>query len=138
MNPVETKTEAFHAWIKLHPNFSHTTPLPRRVEEGLAQLVAFLFLDGMETIDTDNYINEKGQQGPRGGDIGDNPRNVPEEEEDSGIPSEARLRQYFKFCIETDESVYGQGFRAAALAYAKLGIHELLYYVALNQDFPPM
>ena len=50
-----------------------------------------------------------------------------------------RLRQYFKFCIETDESVvYGQGFRAAARAYAKLGIQELLYYVALNQDFPPM
>ena len=62
MNPVETKTEAFHAWIKLHPNFSHTAPLPRRVEEGLAQLVAFLFLDGMETINMDNYINKRGHQ----------------------------------------------------------------------------
>jgi len=94
------------------------------VEEGLAQLMAFLFLDGLDPIDT--------------GEIGDDQRNVPEEEEDSGIPSEARLRQYFKFCIETDESLYGQGFRAAALAYAKLGIQELLYFVALNRGFPPM
>ena len=94
------------------------------MEEGLAQLMAFLFLDGLDPIDT--------------GEIGDDPRNVPEEEEDSGIPSEARLRQYFKFCIETDESLYGQGFRVAALAYAKLGIQELLYFVALNRDFPPM
>jgi len=40
----------------------------------LAQLMAFLFLDGLDPIDT--------------GEIGDDQRNVPEEEEDSGIPSE--------------------------------------------------
>ena len=108
------------------------------MEEGLAQLVAFLFLDGLDPIDMEGYVTtERGQQG--GGKINDDPRNAPEEEDESGIPWEARLRQYFKFCIKTDESVvYGQGFRAAARAYAKLGIQELLYYVALNQDFPPM
>ena len=111
------------------------------MEEGLAQLMAFLFLDGLDPIDIEGYITtERGQQGPpRGGEINDDPRNAPEEEDESGIPWETRLRQYLKFCIETDESVvYGQGFRAAARAYTKLGIHELLYYVALNQDFPPM
>ena len=106
-NPVETYKEALHAWIKLHPNFSHANPLPRRVEEGLAQLMAFLFLDGLDLIDT--------------GEIGDDQRNVPEEEEDSGIPSEAKLRQYFKFCSETDESLYGQGFRAAAMIHGRQG-----------------
>ena len=111
------------------------------MEEGLAQLVAFLFLDGLDPIDIEGYITtERGQQGPpRGGEINDDPRNASEEADDSGIPWEARLRQYFKFCIETDESVvYGQGFRAAVHAYAKLGIQELMYYVALNLDFPPM
>ncbi len=108
------------------------------MEEGLAQLMAFLFLDGLDPVDTEEDIDERRQQGPRGGETRDGPRNVPGEDDDSGIPSKARLRQYFKFCIETDESVYGQGFRAAARSYAKLGIQELLYYVALNQDFPPM
>ena len=36
---------------------------------------------------------------------------MPEEKDNSGTSSEARLRQYFKFCIKTDKSVYRQGFR---------------------------
>ena len=40
------------------------------------------------------------------------------EEDDYGIPWEATLRQYFKFCIETDDSVHGQVIRAAARTYA--------------------
>jgi len=144
------KTEALHAWIKLHPNFSYANPLPLRVEEGLAQLVAFLFLsDGLDPIDMatpplrrHNSVTIPGiddiyeRRGGREQHINE-ARNAAEED-DSSIPWETRLRQYFKFCIETDESVYGEGFRAAARAYAKLGMEELLYYVALNRDFPPM
>jgi len=115
--------EATHAWIKLHPNFPFTDPLPLRVEEGLCQLVAHLFLnDGLDSIehnltfDTTTAFDNK----------------------DESIPSDEKLRQYFRFCIETDESVYGEGFRLAARAYAKMGMQELLYYVALNHDFPPL
>jgi hypothetical protein len=105
--------EATHAWIKLNPNFRYGKALPLKVEEGLAQLVAFLFLnDGLEPI-------------------------IEELTKDDSNPSDARLRQYFKFCIETDQTLYGEGFRLAARAYAEMGMHELLYYVALNHDFPP-
>ena len=82
------------------------------VEEGLCQLVAYLFLnDGLEPCDTTT--------------------------DDDTIPSDAKLRQYFQFCIETDDTIYGQGFRMAAQAYAEMGIQELLYYIAINRDFPP-
>ena len=107
--------EATHAWIKLHPNFRYRKALPLKVEEGLAQLIAFLFLnDGLEPILEESASSE-----------------------DSSNPSDSKLRQYFKFCVETDETVYGEGFRLAARAYAQMGIQELLYYVALNHDFPP-
>lgn len=106
--------ECMHAFIKLHPNFKYGKHLPHMVEEGLCQLVAFLFLnDGLESCDS-------------------------VEAEDDSIPSDAKLRQYFMYCIETDESLYGQGFRLAARAYAEIGMQELLYYIALNRDFPPI
>jgi len=115
--------EATHAWIKLHPNFPFTDPLPLRVEEGLCQLVAHLFLnDGLDTIEH-NLTSDT---------------NTAFDDKDESIPSDEKLRQYFRFCIETDESVYGEGFRLAARAYAKMGMQELLYYVALNHDFPPL
>mmetsp|Transcript_23772 Transcript_23772/g.33962 ORF Transcript_23772/g.33962 Transcript_23772/m.33962 type:complete len:444 (+) Transcript_23772:227-1558(+) len=105
--------ECMHAFIKLHPNFRYGKHLPLMVEEGLCQLVAFLFLnDGLEPCDTTA--------------------------KDDSIPSDAKLRQYFMFCIETDKALYGQGFRMAARAYAEIGMQELLYYIALNRDFPPM
>ncbi|KAL7522664.1 hypothetical protein ACHAWX_007359 [Stephanocyclus meneghinianus] len=106
--------EATHAWIKLHPNFRYRKSLPLKVEEGLAQLIAFLFLnDGLEPVFED-----------------------PTSLRNDSSPSDSQLRQYFKYCIETDETLYGEGFRLAAKAYAEMGIQELLYYVALNHDFP--
>jgi len=94
----------------------------------LCQLVAFLFLnDGLDPVEEDEgmigfYAEEERQK---------------QSLEDESIPSDVKLRQYFKFCIETDQSVYGEGFRLAARAYASMGMQELLYYVALNHDFPP-
>jgi hypothetical protein len=105
-------TEAFHAWVKINPTFS-SNPLPKIVEEGLAQLVAYLFLNN--GFDPSTKENE----------------DVEFESED------VKLRQYFKYCIETDKSeVYGNGFRSALCAFTKIGIQELLYYVALNHNFP--
>jgi len=115
--------EATHAWIKLHANFPFTDPLPLRVEEGLCQLVAHLFLnDGLDSIEHNLTFDSM----------------TAFDNNDESIPSDEKLRQYFRFCIETDESVYGEGFRLAARAYAKMGMQELLYYVALNHDFPPL
>ena len=102
--------ECMHAFIKLHPNFRYGKQLPVMVEEGLCQLAAFLFLsDCLEPCQDHSYN-----------------------------PSRSKRLQYFKFCIETDQGVYGQGFRAAARSYADIGLQELLYYVALNHNFPPL
>ena len=98
--------------------------------------MAFLFLsDGLDPSEVEENIDKRGDGG-READIG-NSRNSAKEKNDFSIPEEVRLRQYFKFCIESDESIYGEGFRAALRAYTDLGdIQELLYYVALNRDFP--
>ena len=150
-------TEATHAYIKLHPNFSHTNPLPLKVEEGLAQLVAHLFLsDGLDANTKHSYqqqrqssTNTSKTTTTRDGGFDDD-NNDEASENDSGIdeggeslgddsiPSDEKLRQYFRFCIETDDGVYGEGFRLAASAYAKMGLQELLYYVAMHRYFPPV
>jgi Protein DA1/LIM domain len=102
--------EATHAWIKLHPNFKVRKTLPAQVEEGCAQLVAYLFLsDGLEP---------------------------PRRNSDTG-PSDEKLRQYFKFSIETDQDdIYGEGYRKAAHAYSAIGIEALLNHVVRFQSFP--
>lgn len=104
--------EATHAWFKLHPSFNITEPIPLQVEEGCCQLLALLFLnDGL---------------GPASSASGD----------DNG-PSDEKLRQYFKFSIETDENeIYGAGYRMAAKAYANIGIEALLSHVVLYKEFP--
>jgi len=104
--------EATHAWIKLHPSFNPSMPIPLQVEEGVCQLVAMLFLtDGLEEA---SKVNE-----------GD------------GGPSDEKLRQYFKFSIETDTSeVYGEGYRKAAKAYAHIGIEALLSHIVTYREFP--
>ena len=54
-----------------------------------------------------------------------------------GGPSDEKLRQYFKFSIETDEDVvYGEGFRRAGILYADIGILALLSHIVLYRDFP--
>jgi hypothetical protein len=105
--------EATHAWIKLHPQYNINSPIPPQVEEGCAQLIALLFLnDGLpppaELMNTDG----------------------------SG-PSDAKLRQYFKFSIETDDhEIYGTGYRLAAMAYSAIGIEALMSHIVLYQEFP--
>lgn len=104
--------EATHAWIKLHPRFDVGNPIPIQVEEGCAQLIAMLYLtEGMLPASTNTY-----------GDSG---------------PSDEKLRQYFKFSIETDDhEIYGEGYRKAAAAYANIGIEALLSHVVLYKTFP--
>ena len=104
--------EATHAWIKLHPRFDIGYPISPKVEEGCAQLIAMLLLnEGLDPASMETY-----------GDPG---------------PSDAKLRQYFKFSIETDDhEIYGEGYRRAAKAYADIGIEALLSHVVLYKAFP--
>ena len=105
--------EATHAWIKLHPRFDIQRPIPPQVEEGCAQLIALLFLnDGLDPA-------------------------PPLENNDGSGPSDEKLRQYFKYSIETDDhEIYGLGYRKAAMAYSKIGIEALMSHVVLYQEFP--
>ena len=104
--------EATHAWIKMHPDYDATKPLPPVVEEGCCQLIAHLFL-------TDGLDPASKEMGADGG------------------PSDEKLRQYFKFSIETDEdAVYGEGFRIAGALYAEIGILPLLSHIVLYRNFP--
>ena len=104
--------EATHAWIKLHPDFKIRKQLPAQVEEGCAQLVAYLFLsDGLEP----SAMRASTGKGP----------------------TDEKLRQYFKFSIETDDNdIYGEGYRKAAAAYSSIGITALLNHVVHYQAFP--
>ena len=104
--------EATHAWIKLHPRFDFEKPIPPQVEEGCAQLIALLFLNEGLDKPTPPDINDTG-------------------------PSDEKLRQYFKFSIETeDHELYGTGYRRAAKAYSHIGIEALMSHVVLYQEFP--
>jgi hypothetical protein len=51
--------------------------------------------------------------------------------------SEKKLRQYYKFCIERDQSdIYGNGYRRAAVAYRDIGMEGLLSHILEYRDFP--
>ena len=106
--------EATHAWIKLNPQFDVNKPIPPQVEEGCCQLIAMLFLtDGL------------GCAAAR--------------ESTSNVPSDQKLRQYFKFSIETaKDDTYGEGYRKAAKAYAEIGIEALMSHIVNYQDFPSL
>jgi hypothetical protein len=87
-------------------------PIDPQVEEGCAQLIAMLFLsEGLPPASTDT--------------------------DGDGGPSEAKLRQYFKFSIESDSNeIYGEGYRKAAAAYSAIGIEALMSHVVLYGEFP--
>jgi len=109
--------EATHAWLKLHPSYDPTCPVPLQVEEGCCQLMAYLYLSYLDEGDHqfyNKYIREDNQ------------------------PTDYKLRQYFRYCVETDPSeIYGEGYRQAAAAYSKIqSIAALLEHVAIHKKFP--
>jgi len=102
--------EAVHAWIKLHPGYDARKPLPPQVEEGCAQLIAMLFLN--EGLD-------------------------PSSPSDGDGPSDERLRQFFRFSIETDDNeIYGTGYRRAAIAFRDIGIEALMNHIVHYGEYP--
>lgn len=86
--------------------------MPPQVEEGIAQLIAMLFLTRGLDSPAAQSANEDG-------------------------PSDDKLRQYFKFTIEREKhEIYGTGYRRAAMAYRDIGIEALLTHVLQYRDFP--
>lgn len=118
--------EAMHAWFKLHPEFgSHDQPIPAHVEEGCSQLMAYLYLTEREEAEASK---RKGSGGGGGG-----------KDDFADGPSDEKLRQYFKYSIESDASeIYGHGFRKASKAYEEVGVEMLLNHVAYYRDFPEL
>jgi hypothetical protein len=106
--------EGAHAWIKLHPEYNSSTPLPSQVEEGCAQLLSMLFLkEGLDPASSTMF------------------------EADGDGPSDEMLRKYFEFCIERDDTdLFGAGYQRAAAAYRDIGIEALLNHVVSYQEFP--
>jgi len=111
--------EAAHAWFKLHPNYSNLDPIDKVAEEGCCQLIAMLFLtEGLSEsiLDIIEPIDESYDE-----------------------PSDVKLRQYFRFCIETEnDDVYGKGYRTAAQVYSSIGIQALLEHVVDCKTLPSL
>jgi hypothetical protein len=104
--------EAALAWIKMHPEYDVHRKIAAQVEEGVARLISLLFL-------------QKGLGNPEAPVTGE-----------TG-PSDARLRQYFCFSIESaEDEIYGTGYRRAAEAYQSLGMEALLMHVVRYGNFP--
>jgi hypothetical protein len=111
--------EAVHAWFKLHPRYDILDPIDKVAEEGCCQLIAMLFLtEGLSESIPD----------------------VDEPKDESSVePNDVKLRQYFRFCIETEnDDVYGKGYRTAAQVYASIGIQALLEHVVECKTLPTL
>jgi len=111
--------EAAIAWIRLNPEYDNLQKnflrISDQVEEGVAQLITMLFMTqgGLEKLTT---------------------------EADRGVfPSNEQLRQYYQFCIETDDNdIYGQGYRKAAHSYQEVGIQALMTHLVRYGTLPPV
>ena len=140
--------EATHAWIKLHPDFDVRRSIPSQVEEGCAQLIARLFLDELDNpssstsasaaasaTGTDDVDNNRRSNSNNNNSNNRNRRRRSEYNEDG--PTDTKLRQYFKFTIDSDDHIiYGEGYRRAAAAYNEIGIESLLEHVIWHRSFP--
>lgn len=99
--------EAMHVYIRL--NSTIPLHLPSQVEEGICQLVAYLYLQFIRRTESSSESSAW----------------------------EKQLLPYFLQEIETDTSVvYGDGFRAAKKCCDELGLDVLLEYVRDNAAFP--
>ena len=123
--------EAMHAWFGLNPlrrdgvvgeqNHGEIRRIPPVVEEGLCQLASHLYLN--HVMDLESASASASISGGSG-------------------PSDDKLREYFRWSIETDNSpVYGDGFRMAAMAYNEIcdnggSLIDLLQYAMMHKALP--
>ena len=128
--------EATHAWLAFNPirrdgvrgektSFGQVRRIDQTVEEGLCQLVSYLYLQHLTADD---------KQG-----LSDMMKTIT-----SADISDSTLNQYYKWSIENHSSpVYGGGFKKAARAYAQIidsggELKDLFQYISMHRDFPPV
>jgi hypothetical protein len=127
--------EAMHAWFGLNPlrrdgvvgeeSHGEVRRIPLVVEEGLCQLASHLYLNHVMDLESVGTSVSGGTGGGGGGG-----------------PSDDKLREYFRWSIETDSSpVYGDGFRMAAMAYNEIcdnggSLMDLLQYAMMHKALP--
>jgi hypothetical protein len=109
--------EAMHVYIKLSHRFSFH--LPSKVEEGICQVVAYLYLNNKNEMDM-----------CKGSDILD-------DQEFIKLQQNELMREYFKYQIAHDQSpIYGDGFREAMKAVEVIGLPNVLDFIRENQCLP--
>uniref|UniRef100_A0A7S3LZA6 Protein DA1-like domain-containing protein n=1 Tax=Spumella elongata TaxID=89044 RepID=A0A7S3LZA6_9STRA len=101
-----------HVWLKLNKSFPFQ--MPPKIEEGLCQVIAYLYLESIRMFDTDDVAQQSHND-----------------------TKESTLRSYFSKQIEDDASpVYGDGFREAYRAVKLLGLDIVLEYVQHHHQLP--
>ena len=134
--------EAMHVWMKLNKRMPFK--MPPKLEEGLCQVVAYLFLEHLAAHRDKEGELARTCASARSGDVhgGAGGASTPSDRRSAsnGRSSEARndsLRSYFHYQIMQDQSdVYGNGFREAYKAVAALGLEVTLDYVQQHQALP--
>jgi len=128
--------EATHAWLAFNPirrdgvrgektSFGQVRRIEQTVEEGLCQLVSYLYLQHLSADDKQGLSDM--MKTITGADV-----------------SDSTLNQYYKWSIENHSSpVYGGGFKKAARAYSQIiesggELKDLFQYISMHRDFPPM
>lgn len=112
--------EVMHAWLRLS-GYAHLTP---KVEEGLCQLMALLWL-------------ERQQQGPRTAAGKTRSSSMASTEGSGAVGYEERLAAFLGHQIRTDASpVYGDGLREALDAFQRFGLQTVLAHVKRAGKLP--
>jgi hypothetical protein len=107
--------EAMHVWLKLNPGFPFR--MPPKLEEGLCQVIAYMYLDSLVVTDAAAASSST----------------------EKGLEDEQSLRRYFSKQIKDDPSpVYGEGFREAYEVVQQLGLEVTLEYIRDNHGLPPI
>jgi Protein DA1 len=152
-----------HVWIKLRHDMPY--PLQATVEEGLCQFVSMKYLESLDHGPSNTVRGESDSRGdaiagggaaPAPVHVYGDPRNPlsylghcvetsprygsssnASESEDKEQKIRRRLRGYFRFAVETDESpVYGMGYRQAAHCCSELSLGIVLHHVRTEGSLP--
>ena len=114
--------EAMHVWLKLNKGFPFR--MPPKLEEGLCQVIAYLYLESLVQAEAHTKGNPASVEGVRQSRL--------QEQEQS-------LRRYFAQQIQNDPSpVYGEGFREAQNVVSALGLDVVLDFIQQNQALPQL
>ena len=116
--------EAMHVWLKLNRGFPFR--MPPKLEEGLCQVIAYLYLESLVETEQTGMLPTF-----------DDP--VIRQNAERAQEKEQSLRKYFRKQIRDDPSVvYGEGFRECHRVVQVLGLEVVLEYIQQHQQLPPI